>query len=68
MHTWLKKIVLPYTKKAKSLLILDSFSAHADAPFALLASKNNTNLALIPGGCTSKVQPLDVCLNKPLKT
>jgi hypothetical protein len=67
MSTWLKKIVLPYTKKQKTLLILDSFSAHADAHFALLASKYNINLALIPGGCTSKVQPLDVSLNKPFK-
>lgn len=67
MTTWLKKIVLPYTKKAKTLLILDSFSAHTDAPFALLASKSNINLAVIPGGCTSKVQPLDVSVNKPFK-
>ena len=67
MSTWLKKIVLPYTKKAKTLLIIDSFSAHTDAAFALLASKNNIDLAIIPGGCTSKVQPLDVSLNKPFK-
>ena len=26
-----------------------------------------TSVAVIPGGCTSKIQPLDVCLNKPLK-
>ena len=67
MSTWLKKMVLPYTKKQMTLLILDSFSAHANAQFALLASKYNINLALIPGGCTSKVQPLDVSLNKPFK-
>ena len=67
MSTWLKKIVLPYTKKAKTLLIIDSFSAHTDAAFALLASKNNIDRAIIPGGCTSKVQLLDVSLNKPFK-
>lgn len=44
-----------------------SFSVHTDVPFALLASKNNINLAVIPGGCTSKVQPLNVSVNKPFK-
>ena len=29
--------------------------------------KNNSKVALIPGGCTSKLQPLDVCLDKPFK-
>ena len=29
---------------------------------------NNIDLVIIPGGCTSKIQPLDVCLNKPLKS
>lgn len=27
----------------------------------------NTDAAVIPGGLTSLVQPLDVCLNKPFK-
>ena len=63
MSTWLKKILLPYTKKAKTLLIIDSFSVHRDAAFVL--ALNNIDLALIPGGCTSKVQPLGVSLNKP---
>ena len=67
MTTSLKKIVLPYTKKAKTLLVLDSFSAHTDAPFTLLASKSNINLAVIPGRCTTKVQPLVVSVNKPFK-
>lgn len=29
--------------------------------------QNDTEIAVIPGGLTSVVQPLDVCLNKPLK-
>ena len=29
--------------------------------------KKNITVAVIPGGCTSKIQPLDVCLNKPFK-
>ena len=27
----------------------------------------NTDIAVIPGGLTSIVQPLDVCLNRPFK-
>ena len=30
--------------------------------------KNNITVAVIPGGCTSKIHPLDVCLNKTFKT
>ena len=67
MSTWLKKIVLPYIKKAKTLPIINSFSEHTDAAFALLASKNNIDLAIIPGGCNSKAQPLDMSLHKPFK-
>ena len=33
---------------------------------ALLAT-NNTGFIIIPGGCTSKCQPLDVSINKPFK-
>ena len=30
-------------------------------------SKANVTTVVIPGGCTSKVQPIDVCLNRPIK-
>ena len=30
-------------------------------------SINSTNLIMVPPGCTSKCQPLDVCINKPFK-
>ena len=29
---------------------------------------NNINMAIIPGGYTSKIQLLDVCLSKPFKS
>ena len=29
--------------------------------------RKNTDLAVIPGGLTSRLQPLDVSLNKPFK-
>jgi hypothetical protein len=33
----------------------------------LQGQQHNISHVVIPGGCTSKVQPLDVSLNKPLK-
>lgn len=53
--------------KKKSLLVLDSFEAHKTSQIKLAFKDENSNLAVIPGGLTSVVQPLDVCLNKPFK-
>lgn len=30
-------------------------------------NKANVTTVVIPGGCTSKVQPIDICLNRPIK-
>lgn len=51
----------------RSMLVLDSFRGHCtDAVKARLAD-HRTDLVIIPGGMTSMLQPLDVCLNKPFK-
>ena len=50
--------MLPYTKGRRTLLIIDSFSAHEDQDFISEANIKNVDVLLIPGGCTSKVQPL----------
>ena len=47
----------------KSLLVWDSFKAHLTEQL----KKGNSECAVIPGGLTSIVQPLDVCVNKPFK-
>ena len=52
----------------KSLLVWDSFSGHlVDSVKDILSKEHATSLAVIPGGLTSVIQPLDVCLNKPFK-
>ena len=66
MKRWFKGVIVPYTK-VRSLLIMDAFSAHETEDIFDLAKSHIVDLAIIPGGCTSKVQPLDVCLNKPFK-
>ncbi len=67
MKNWFTGVVMPYAKGRRALLIMDAFSAHKTDEMFDLAKKNNVDLIIIPGGCTSKVQPLDVCLNKPFK-
>jgi len=48
-------------------LVLDTFKAHLKDDVLANLEENNISHVLIPGGCTSKIQPLDVCLNKPFK-
>ena len=55
--------------KTKSLLVWDMFKAHVTEKLKDHVKCTNTDLlvAVIPGGLTSVVRPLDVCLNKPFK-
>ena len=50
----------------RSLLVLDSFSAHK-TEVVKKRFHEKTNITIILGGLTSKLQPLDVSLNKPFK-
>ena len=47
--------------------MLDAFEAHKTEQVKRSLKSENTDLAVIPGGLTSVLQPLDVCLNKPFK-
>ena len=51
----------------KKLLIWDSFKCHYEKSVKQLLHGQNIFSAVIPGGCTSQVQTLDVCINRPLK-
>ena len=50
-----------------SLLVWDSFHGHLGDDTKRLLSEMKTDLAVIPGGLTSVLQPLDVSVNKPFK-
>lgn len=76
MVVYLQKIWKPYVNRVAeevgltetaSLLVLDSFEAHTTDTVQNTLEEINTKAPVIPGGCTSKVQPLDVCVNKPFK-
>lgn len=53
--------------KKKHLLVLDSFKAHLTERVKEKLKGMKTVLAVIPGGLTSVLQPLDVSVNKPFK-
>ena len=59
-EVWIKR---PVASK-KSLLVWDSFKAHLTDKLKSQLKKGNSEYAVIPGGLTSIVQPLDVCVNK----
>jgi len=47
--------------------VCSQFKAHVTESTKRLATKLKTHLAVIPGGLTSQLQPLDVSVNKPFK-
>lgn len=53
--------------RKKSLLVWDSFQAHLVDSVKQAVCQTNTDIAVIAGGLTSILQPLDVSLNKPFK-
>ncbi|CAG8478776.1 3973_t:CDS:2 [Scutellospora calospora] len=51
----------------RSLLVLDLFKGYIEDTVKHRFFEKNTNLAVISGGCTSKLQLLDVAINKSFK-
>ena len=50
-----------------SLLVWDSFRAHLTESVKADLQQYKIDVAVIPGGLTPVLQPLDKCLNKPFK-
>ena len=70
MKLWLEKVWSKHSGgllKIPSLLVCDQFKAYVTESTKRLATKLKTHLAVIPGGLTSQLQPLDVSVNKPFK-
>ena len=62
---WIQKVLCRYTKKQYALLVWDTFTWHMSEEVAEKLQNNDVTVAVIPGDCISKIQPLDICLNKP---
>ena len=60
MFTWFEKVWQTYAKEKqelgfdRSFVVYDDFKTHKIAHVKVLLTKNNTNLELVPAGCTSK--------------
>jgi hypothetical protein len=70
MFWWIENIWMQRARRRnnqRSLLVLDSFTAHKTDAVKRRFREKNTDLAVIPGGLTSRLQPLDVSLNKSFK-
>jgi hypothetical protein len=69
MLEWIEAVWKPFTKERLGLflLILDEAKAHMTAKVVQAISKCRTILEIIPGGYTSKLQVLDVGVNRPFK-
>ena len=68
MILWLEEILIPHVDKNKTLLVLDSYAAHYTSEVRKHLEKYpNIHLAVIPGGLTPILQPLDFSVNAIFK-
>ena len=70
MLLWIKKVLEcrpGHLLNKKSSLVFDMFKGHLLDSGKKQLAEGNTDVALIPAGLTSQLQPLDVSINKPFK-
>ncbi|KAK5921511.1 hypothetical protein CgunFtcFv8_018869 [Champsocephalus gunnari] len=69
LDLWTNKVWLKHVsgQLGKSLLVLDRHREHLGDPFLASLSGSRTLPALIPDGCSPRLQPLEVCLKPVLK-
>jgi DDE superfamily endonuclease len=68
MLEWIEKIWKPEVKdKQQAYLILDECRTHLTKSDQNAFAACQTEIELIPGGYTSKLQPMDVGINIPFK-
>jgi len=64
---YLQNKFIPVLNSQPRLLVLDLFAAHKTQEVLDTLLANDITVSLIPGGCTSLVQPLDVSINRPFQ-
>ena len=67
MQEWLKRVYEPWCRGSQSVLLMDDFSGHWVPEAVNYMESINCKTILIPKGHTSKLQVLDVGMNKPFR-
>jgi hypothetical protein len=71
MLLWVELVLKPYVETAPvgiiPLLFLDSYRCHMMHSIVDAIQTLGVEVEIIPGGCTSLVQPVDIGVNKPFK-
>jgi len=64
---WLDQQVIAVLSGRPTLMALDMFGGHKTDEVLDTMRAHDITLSVIPGGCTSMVQPLDISINRPYK-
>ncbi|NXM69629.1 POGZ protein, partial [Serilophus lunatus] len=69
MELWASRVWRKHTgcPAGKAMLVLDCHRAHLSEEVLGVLSSAGTLPAVVPAGCSSKIQPLDVCIKRTVK-
>ncbi|XP_044305046.1 pogo transposable element with ZNF domain isoform X3 [Varanus komodoensis] len=69
MDVWSSKVWHKHIEgqNSKGMLVLDCHRTHLSEEVLSLLSSSSTLPAVVPAGCSSKIQPLDVCIKRTVK-
>lgn len=69
MELWSSRVWKKHTacQHGKGMLVMDCHRTHLSEEVLALLSASNTLPAVVPAGCSSKIQPLDVCIKRTVK-
>uniref|UniRef100_A0A6J0U230 Pogo transposable element with ZNF domain isoform X1 n=1 Tax=Pogona vitticeps TaxID=103695 RepID=A0A6J0U230_9SAUR len=69
MEVWSSKVWHKHlgSQNSKGMLVLDCHRTHLSEEVLSVLSSTSTLPAVVPAGCSSKIQPLDVCIKRTVK-
>ncbi|XP_064032106.1 pogo transposable element with ZNF domain [Pogoniulus pusillus] len=69
MQVWASRVWRRHARchGSKAMLVLDCHRSHLSEEVLALLSASRTLPAVVPAGCSAKIQPLDVCIKRTVK-